>query len=101
MTDLAHFVHRPVKTSPEDAWNIEIKTMPSSHQLGLDCPGLPFGWCSNGLCSSHLFELTLRAQDPFKSHLLLLFLPSPFYRQHSNLRNWPVFLDWEGGTEST
>ena len=26
MTDLAHFVHRPAKTSPEDAWSIEIKT---------------------------------------------------------------------------
>ena len=71
--------------------------MPSSHQPGLDHPGLPFGWCSNGLRSSHLFELTLHAQDSFKSHLLLLFLPSPFYRQHSNLGNWPVFLDWGGG----
>lgn len=26
MTDLAHFVHRPAKTSPEDAWNIEMET---------------------------------------------------------------------------
>ena len=26
MTDPAHFVHRPSKTSPEDAWNTEMKT---------------------------------------------------------------------------
>ena len=71
-------------------------TMPSSHQPGLDHPGLPFGWRSNGLRSRHLFELTLHAQDSSESHLLLLFPPLHFT---DNTLTWGTglcFLTGEG-----